>query len=185
MRHVVLGGHRRRHRQDADHAPRSRPRSVDEAFAALQRVGVDARDLSVSRIDFARPVAGGPMPVRDAIDDRDALVWAEVADAAAENVGLRAQLPGLHGRRRRHRRLRRASEGSPILIVGAMAVSPDLLPMSAACVALVARRPRLAGPGASHAGARPRPRRARRLRADPRPAARRPGLARPSTSSRA
>ena len=36
-------------------------------------------------------------------------------------------------------------ERSTILIVGAMAVSPDLLPMSAACVALVARRPRLFG----------------------------------------
>ncbi|HMA27521.1 MAG: DUF389 domain-containing protein [Solirubrobacterales bacterium] len=33
---------------------------------------------------------------------------------------------------------------NPILIVGAMAVSPDLLPISAACVGLVARRARLA-----------------------------------------
>ena len=116
---------------------------VDDTFAALQRVGVEARDLSVSRIDFARP-AGGHVMVRDAIEDRDALVWAEVADAAAENVTLRpsylaymavAGVIATFG----------VTEGSPILIVGAMAVSPDLLPMSAACVALVARRPRLAG----------------------------------------
>jgi uncharacterized hydrophobic protein (TIGR00271 family) len=35
-------------------------------------------------------------------------------------------------------------EVNPILIVGAMAVSPDLLPVAATCVALVAGRPRLA-----------------------------------------
>ena len=33
---------------------------------------------------------------------------------------------------------------NPILVVGAMAVSPDLLPICAACVGVVARRPRLA-----------------------------------------
>ena len=33
---------------------------------------------------------------------------------------------------------------NPILVVGAMAVSPDLLPICAACVGIVARRPRLA-----------------------------------------
>jgi uncharacterized hydrophobic protein (TIGR00271 family) len=33
---------------------------------------------------------------------------------------------------------------NPILIVGAMAVSPDLLPVNAACVGIVGRRPRLA-----------------------------------------
>jgi len=33
---------------------------------------------------------------------------------------------------------------NPILVVGAMAVSPDLLPICAACVGLVAGRARLA-----------------------------------------
>lgn len=117
--------------------------SVDETFAALQRLGIDACDLSVSRIDFARPMTADGV-VSDAVDDQDALVWAEVADAAAENVSLRpsylaymivAGVIAAFG----------VVERSPILIVGAMAVSPDLLPMSAACVALVARRPRLMG----------------------------------------
>ena len=36
-------------------------------------------------------------------------------------------------------------EVNSILIVGAMAVSPDLLPLTAACVGLVSRRDRLAG----------------------------------------
>ena len=34
-------------------------------------------------------------------------------------------------------------ESSTILIIGAMAISPDLLPLAAACVGLVGRRPRL------------------------------------------
>jgi uncharacterized membrane protein len=34
---------------------------------------------------------------------------------------------------------------SPILVVGAMALSPDLLPLCATCVGIVGRRPRLAG----------------------------------------
>jgi uncharacterized hydrophobic protein (TIGR00271 family) len=34
-------------------------------------------------------------------------------------------------------------EASTILIIGAMAISPDLLPLAAACVGLVGRRPRL------------------------------------------
>ena len=104
--------------------------SVDETFAALQRVGIDARDLSVSRHDFSRPVTGERI-LSDAIDGQDALVWAEVADAAAENVSLRpsylaymivAGVIAAFG----------VTERSTILIVGAMAVSPDLLPMSAA-----------------------------------------------------
>ena len=117
--------------------------SVDETFAALQMIGLDAGDLSVSRIDFARPMTADGV-VEDAIDTQDALVWAEVADAAAENVSLRpsylaymivAGVIAAFG----------VTERSTILIVGAMAVSPDLLPMSAACVAIVARRPRLLG----------------------------------------
>jgi uncharacterized hydrophobic protein (TIGR00271 family) len=117
--------------------------SVDDTFAALQRIGIAAADLSVSRIDFARPMTADGV-VEDAVDDQDSLVWAEVADAAAENVSLRpsylaymivAGVVAAFG----------VTERSTILIVGAMAVSPDLLPMSAACVALVARRPRLLG----------------------------------------
>jgi uncharacterized hydrophobic protein (TIGR00271 family) len=34
---------------------------------------------------------------------------------------------------------------SPVLIVGAMALSPDLLPLCATCVGIAGRRPRLAG----------------------------------------
>jgi len=117
---------------------------VDEAFAALQGAGVAADDLSVSHTDFARPVPPQDEELRDSGGDDQALVWAEVAEAAVANVGLRpaylvymavAGVIAAFG----------VLGGSPVLIVGAMAVSPDLLPMSAACVAIVARRPRLLG----------------------------------------
>lgn len=117
---------------------------VDEAFAALQGAGVAADDLSVSHTDFARPVPPLDEELRDSGGDDQALVWAEVAEAAVANVGLRpaylvymavAGVIAAFG----------VLGGSPVLIVGAMAVSPDLLPMSAACVAIVARRPRLLG----------------------------------------
>ena len=149
--------------------------SVDDTFAALQQIGIAAADLSVSRIDFARPMTADGV-VEDAVDDQDSLVWAEVADAAAENVSLRpsylaymivAGVIAAFG----------VTERSTILIVGAMAVSPDLLPMSAACVALVARRPRLMGRAFGTLRARPRPGRACRLPADARPATCGPGVA--------
>jgi uncharacterized hydrophobic protein (TIGR00271 family) len=142
VRHVVLGG------LTADSGKmlvtaEVEAASVDEAFAALRQAGVPVRDLSVHHVDYAHPVE------REEIDpgtrEHDgALVWAEVADAAVENVGLRpaylaymtvAGVIAAFG----------VLERSSVLIVGAMAVSPDLLPMSAACVAVVARRMRLLG----------------------------------------
>lgn len=140
VRHIVLGGltddtHRMLVTAEVEAV------DVDEALEALQGVGVDARDLSVSRIDFAQPVVPEDLEP-EASDGDQALVWAEVAEAAVSNVGMRPAYVaymvvagviagfGVLG-------------SSSVLIVGAMAVSPDLLPMSAACVAIVARRPRL------------------------------------------
>ena len=45
-------------------------------------------------------------------------------------------------------------EVNSILIVGAMAVSPDVLPVAAACVGLVSRRHRLGQAGDRHAPGR-------------------------------
>jgi uncharacterized hydrophobic protein (TIGR00271 family) len=142
VRHVVLGG------LTADSGKmlvtaEVEAASVDEAFAALRQAGVPVRDLSVHHVDYAHPVE------REEIDpgtrEHDgALVWAEVADAAVENVGLRpaylaymtvAGVIAAFG----------VLERSSVLIVGAMAVSPDLLPLTAAAVAIVGRRPHLFG----------------------------------------
>lgn len=112
--------------------------SADEAFTVLAAAGVADTDLSISHTDFARPISTAALETAVA-ENVGGLVWAEVADAAAENVGLRpayvaymvvAGVIAGFG----------VIERSAVLIVGAMAVSPDLLPMSAACVALVARR---------------------------------------------
>ena len=75
----------------------------------------------------------------DRIDGRSSAVWAEVTGRAAE-----------HARTARLYVLFMAAagvvagvgvlDGSSILVVGAMALSPDLLPISAAAVGLVERR---------------------------------------------
>src|SRR3712207_9388698 len=44
---------------------------------------------------------------------------------------------------------------NPILVVGAMALSPDLLPLCATCVGIVGRRARLAGRGFAALGVGP------------------------------
>lgn len=143
VRHIVLGGLT----DDTDKmlvTAEVEAVAVDEALAALQDVGVTDGDLSVSHTDFAGPVPPQADDLRDSDGDDGALVWAEVAEAAVSNVGLRpvylvymavAGVIAAFG----------VLGSSPVLIVGAMAVSPDLLPMSAACVAIVARRPRLLG----------------------------------------
>jgi uncharacterized hydrophobic protein (TIGR00271 family) len=142
VRHVVLGG------LTADSGKmlvtaEVEAASVDEAFAALRVAGVPVADLSVHHVDYAHPAEREGMDPGTREHD-GALVWAEVADAAVENVGLRpaylaymtvAGVIAAFG----------VLERSSVLIVGAMAVSPDLLPMSAACVAVVARRLRLLG----------------------------------------
>jgi uncharacterized hydrophobic protein (TIGR00271 family) len=115
--------------------------AADDAVADLTALGVAARDLSIARVEVARPIAP-ESAVRETTDRSDALVWTEVADEALESVGLRAgylAYMAVAGAIAAFGVL----EGSAILIVGAMAVSPDLLPLTAAAVAVVARRPRL------------------------------------------
>ncbi len=104
---------------------------------------MDARDLSISRVEVARPFTAEGAGTEVA-DRSDALVWTEVSDEALESVGLRpsylaymavAGVIAAFG----------VLEHSAVLIVGAMAASPDLLPLTAAAVAIVARRRRLFG----------------------------------------
>ena len=117
--------------------------AADGAVAELTRLGVDAQDLSISRVEVARPLTFEGVVAGEA-DRSETLVWTEVADEALENVGLRpsylaymavAGVIAAFG----------VVDHSAILIVGAMAVSPDLLPLTAAAVALVGRRWRLLG----------------------------------------
>ena len=116
---------------------------ADAAVADLSALGVRADDLSISRVQVVRPMTDEGYAL-ETETQHDTLVWSEVADEAVDNVGLRpsylaymavAGIIAAFG----------VLEHSAILIVGAMAVSPDLLPLTAAAVALVGRRPLLLG----------------------------------------
>ena len=115
--------------------------AADAAVADLTAFGVHADDLSIARVQVVRPMTVEGYEL-ERESHKDTLVWSEVADEAVENVGVRPSYLaymavagviacfGVLGH-------------SAVLIVGAMAVSPDLLPLTAAAVALVARRPLL------------------------------------------
>jgi uncharacterized hydrophobic protein (TIGR00271 family) len=117
--------------------------SADAVISQLTALGVEAEDLSIARVQVVRPMTTEGYELE--IDSHhDTLVWSEVSDEALENVGLRpsyfaymavAGVIACFG----------VLDRSAILIVGAMAVSPDLLPLTAAAVAIVARRPLLLG----------------------------------------
>jgi uncharacterized hydrophobic protein (TIGR00271 family) len=109
-----------------------RSEAADPALAALDALGVSADDIALIRLDTIPPETG----------EASALVWADILGQAR----TRARAPG------RYFVLMAAAgviaalavvNDSPTLIVGAMAISPDLLPVTAACTGLVFRRPRL------------------------------------------
>jgi uncharacterized hydrophobic protein (TIGR00271 family) len=117
--------------------------TADAAVADLTTFGVQADDLSIARVQVVRPMTAEGYRI-ELSSTKDTLVWSEVADEAVENVGVRpsylvymavAGVIACFG----------VLTHSAVLIVGAMAVSPDLLPLTAAAVAVVARRPLLAG----------------------------------------
>jgi uncharacterized hydrophobic protein (TIGR00271 family) len=112
-----------------------RPRAVDGLLDELRRHGVAEEDTTVTRIEVVEWTA-----TKGA---KAALVWADVLGQAwlnARPVGrylammLVAGVIACYG----------VIDRNVILIVGAMAVSPDLLPITAIGVSLVGRRPRLA-----------------------------------------
>lgn len=117
--------------------------AADAVVDDLTRLGVRAGDLSIARVQVVRPMTPEGYSL-ELESTTDTLVWTEVADEAIDNVGLRpsyvaymlvAGVIAAFG----------VLDRSAILIVGAMAVSPDLLPLTAASVGIVARRPRLFG----------------------------------------
>jgi uncharacterized hydrophobic protein (TIGR00271 family) len=113
-----------------------RPRAVDPLLDELDRLGVPASEITLSRIEAVGQTVGGAAETT--------LVWADVLSAAwhhARPIGryfalmLIAGVIAAYG----------VTERNGILIVGAMAVSPDLLPITAIGVGVVGRSPRLVG----------------------------------------
>jgi uncharacterized hydrophobic protein (TIGR00271 family) len=118
------------------------PRVVDALLAELVAQGVAGDEIAIVHRDSQRPM-GSPTADPPAWEE-GTLAWSELAMASRQyaravplyltfmaSAGVIAALGVL--------------TRNGILIVGAMALSPDLLPLCATCVGIVGRRPRLAG----------------------------------------
>jgi uncharacterized hydrophobic protein (TIGR00271 family) len=108
-----------------------RPDAADRVLAAIAETGVAGDDVALLRLDDAGPVHRGHAAA--------SLIWSDVLSQATVHARpvaryltfmIAAGVIAAFG----------VIEANTILIVGAMAVSPDLLPVTAACAALVARR---------------------------------------------
>jgi len=111
-----------------------RSEAADPALATLTELGVAPEDVALVRLDTISAETGA--------GEASALIWADVlgqarvqARAAARYFVLMSAAGVIAGLA--------VLNDSPTLIVGAMAISPDLLPVTAACIGIVFRRPRL------------------------------------------
>jgi uncharacterized hydrophobic protein (TIGR00271 family) len=115
---------------------RVRPRSVDALLDTLHRLGVADAEISLSRIEVVGGFAQG--------NAERTMVWADVLGTAWLNARPLARylafmvvagVIACYG----------VVDNNGILIVGAMAVSPDLLPITAIAVGIVGLQAHLAG----------------------------------------
>jgi uncharacterized hydrophobic protein (TIGR00271 family) len=114
------------------------PDAADAALQALTRLGVPAEDIWLLRLEGLQPGRRGRRP------ESSAVVWADLLGQAGEHarpVARFIMLMAVAGVIAAYGVI----YANGILIVGAMAVSPDFLPLAAGCIGLVARRPRLIG----------------------------------------
>jgi uncharacterized hydrophobic protein (TIGR00271 family) len=110
-----------------------RPRAADAMLAELRRMGVPDADVTLTRPDIVGRAAGE----QDIVwEDMLGVAWGNARPVARYFAFMAiAGVIGGYG----------VVDGNGILIVGAMAVSPDLLPITAIGVSVVGRRARLAG----------------------------------------
>lgn len=118
-----------------------RPERADDAVAVFDRLQISETDVLMARMSLIAPV--GWRPNSRASLTTDSLVWADLLGEARVQARtvvrylvfmIIAGIIAGFG----------VIDANTILIVGAMALSPDLLPVSAACVGLVTYRRRLA-----------------------------------------
>jgi uncharacterized hydrophobic protein (TIGR00271 family) len=110
--------------------------AADAALAAVRELGVSAEDVELLRLESI-----GPATVRRPLGG---VVWADLLSQAGANARPLARYVAL---------MAAAGViaafgviyGNQILIVGAMAISPDTLPITATCTAIVLGRWELAG----------------------------------------
>jgi uncharacterized hydrophobic protein (TIGR00271 family) len=115
------------------------PASADALIAAISAMGIAVEDYLLTKVEVVAPQRRG-LSGKDGIEG---FAWVEVMGQARANsrplarylalINVAAVIAALG-----------VIVSSGILIVGAMAVSPDLLPICATCVGLVAGRRRLA-----------------------------------------
>jgi uncharacterized hydrophobic protein (TIGR00271 family) len=107
---------------------------ADAALEMVRGVGVPSEDISLLRLDTIGPASAADEPV--------ALIWADLLGQARVNartavrylvfMAVAGVIAGFG-----------VIDEDQVLIVGAMAVAPDLLPVTAVCTGLVLRRRRL------------------------------------------
>ena len=110
--------------------------AADGTIDRLAGLGIDSRDLTLWRVPGIRPLGWRR---RTRSDEPDVRVWAEVVGKADENAQLASSylvfmvaagvIAGVG-----------VLTGSAVLLVGAMAISPDLFPIAASAIGLVERR---------------------------------------------
>ena len=114
----------------ADH----RADAADRALATLAALGISADDIALVRLDTIAP--------GDEAGDVTALVWADVLGQARARARASSRYLVLMGAAGVIASLAVVNDNTT-LIVGAMAISPDLLPVTAACTGIVFRRRRI------------------------------------------
>ncbi len=112
--------------------------SADTIMKALDRLGVGPEEFVLTH-----PQAVAPFGIAEsAVTARGGFAWIEVLGEARAHARPLARYHLLMGVAGVIAAIGVITANS-ILIIGAMAVSPDLLPLCSLCVGLVARRPRL------------------------------------------
>lgn len=113
-----------------------RPNAVDPLLDEMRHLGIPDSGITLSRMEVVGEMVGGSAETT--------LVWADVLSAAwhhARPLGRYVALMFVAGVIASYG----VTESNVILIVGAMAVSPDLLPITAIGVGVAGRSPRLIG----------------------------------------
>jgi uncharacterized hydrophobic protein (TIGR00271 family) len=114
--------------------------NADAAIERLADLGIASDDLTLWRVPGIQPLG---WQRRTRSEESDVEVWAEIVGRADENATLASRyllfmisagiIAGIG-----------VLTGSAVLLVGAMAISPDLLPVSASAIGIVERRWQLA-----------------------------------------
>jgi uncharacterized hydrophobic protein (TIGR00271 family) len=114
----------------------ARPRAVDRLLENLRRVGVPDADITLTRVEVVGPSAAERPEVSLVWEDVLGMAWLNARPIARYLAFMFvAGVIGCYG----------VIERNEVLIVGAMAVSPDLLPITSIGVGLVSRRAALVG----------------------------------------